>query len=103
MTIFKSCERNRNIGFISTRFAGTDGVSLETEKWAEVFGRQGFTCFYLAGELDRPPECSYIAEEAHFTHPDIRDIYRKCFGVDQRERSTTIRIHELVGELKSHL
>ena len=26
---------SRNIGFVSTRFAGTDGVSLETSKWAE--------------------------------------------------------------------
>ena len=26
---------SRNIGFISTRFAGTDGVSLETDKWAD--------------------------------------------------------------------
>ena len=44
-----------NIGFISTRFAGTDGVSLETEKWANVFEQQRFHCFYFAGELDRDP------------------------------------------------
>lgn len=25
-----------NVGFVSTRLAGTDGVSLETEKWAHV-------------------------------------------------------------------
>ena len=27
----------KNIAFISTRIAGTDGVSLEIEKWADVF------------------------------------------------------------------
>jgi hypothetical protein len=27
--------RIKSIGFISTRFAGTDGVFLETGKWAE--------------------------------------------------------------------
>jgi lactate dehydrogenase-like 2-hydroxyacid dehydrogenase len=29
------------VGFISTRFAGTDGVSLEAAKWAEVLERLG--------------------------------------------------------------
>ncbi|MBW2740453.1 MAG: hypothetical protein JRE64_16770 [Deltaproteobacteria bacterium] len=26
----------KNIGFVSTRFAGTDGVTLESSKWAQV-------------------------------------------------------------------
>ena len=26
----------KNIGFVSTRFAGTDGVSIEASKWAQV-------------------------------------------------------------------
>ena len=34
----KKISEIRNIGFVSTRFAGTDGVSLETKKWAEVLG-----------------------------------------------------------------
>jgi hypothetical protein len=66
-----SKRRAKNIGFISTRLAGTDGVSLETAKWADVFEADGFSCFYFAGELDRPKESSYLAEEAHFTHPEI--------------------------------
>jgi len=71
------CDSAHNVGFISTRFAGTDGVSLETAKWATVFERQGFRCFFFAGELDRPPDCSFLSEEAHFMHPDIKDIYRQ--------------------------
>jgi hypothetical protein len=62
----------KHVGFISTRIAGTDGVSLELEKWADVFKKFGWTSFYFAGELDRPPERSYLAEEAHFTHPEIK-------------------------------
>ena len=31
----------KNIGFVSTRFSGTDGVSLESSKWAEVFEKSG--------------------------------------------------------------
>jgi hypothetical protein len=42
----------KNVGFISTRIAGTDGVSLELEKWADVFKKFGWTSYYFAGELD---------------------------------------------------
>jgi glycosyltransferase involved in cell wall biosynthesis len=92
-----------NVGFISTRLAGTDGVSLETEKWADVFESEGFNCFYFAGELDRPLECSYLVEEAHFQHPDIRDIYKKCFGVNKRDRKTTEKIYKLKMKIKDNL
>jgi hypothetical protein len=59
------------IGFISTRFSGTDGVSLETEKWAHVLEGMGHRCFYFAGECDRLSEISYIVPEAFFRHPTI--------------------------------
>lgn len=95
--------QTRNIGIISTRIAGTDGVSLEIEKWAAVLEREGFTCFYFAGELDRPPERSYLVEEAHFTHPDVQDIYINCFDVEIRKRSTTDKLHRIKNHLKDHL
>ncbi len=97
------CGKTHNVGFISTRLAGTDGVSLETEKWADVFESEGCNCFYFAGELDRPPACSYLVEEAHFKHPDIKDIYRKSFGVNKRDRKTTEKIYELKMKIKDNL
>ena len=51
---------DRRIGIISTRLAGTDGVSLETAKWAAVLERIGYDCFYFSGECDRPPEGSRV-------------------------------------------
>jgi glycosyltransferase involved in cell wall biosynthesis len=91
------------VGFISTRLAGTDGVSLETEKWAKVFEEEGFEWYYFAGEIDSPPERSYRVPEAHFTHPEIREIYRSCFGVRIRPRQITDRITRLADHLKNHL
>lgn len=70
----------RHIGFISTRFAGTDGVSLETAKWAAVLERLGHTCFYFAGECDRPPEQSQIVPEAFYRHPDIEALNQMAFS-----------------------
>jgi glycosyltransferase involved in cell wall biosynthesis len=103
MAYCSNCKRNHNVGFISTRFAGTDGVSLETAKWADVFKKVGFSSYYFAGELDRPPECSFLVEEAHFQHPDIKDIYRDCFGARVRGRAVTQKIYELKRKLKDDL
>jgi len=97
------CGRHHNVGFVSTRFAGTDGVSLETAKWADVFEGVGFSCFYFAGELDRTPECSFLVEEAHFQHSEIKDVFRNCFGVRVRGRFVTQKIYELKRKLKDRL
>jgi glycosyltransferase involved in cell wall biosynthesis len=97
------CGSTHNVGFISTRFAGTDGVSLETAKWANVFQKEGFSCFYFAGELDRSPDRSYLVEEAHFAHPEIKYIYNHCFGVRKRERRITHKIHNLKERLKDEI
>ncbi|MCP4349954.1 MAG: glycosyltransferase family 4 protein [Desulfobacterales bacterium] len=96
-------DKIKNIGFVSTRFAGTDGVSLETSKWADVFEREGLACFYFAGELDRDPDCSYLLDQAHFRHPEIELLNQECFGVKKRERSTTIKIHEIKEYIKKYL
>ena len=93
----------KEVGFISTRLAGTDGVSLEAAKWARVFESEGFRCFYFAGELDRPLEVSHLVPEAHFTHTEIRDIYRQSFDVKVRDRIVSEKIHEMVRKLKDEL
>jgi glycosyltransferase involved in cell wall biosynthesis len=95
--------RVKNVGFISTRIAGTDGVSLELEKWVDVFKKFGWTSFYFAGELDRPPERSYLVEEAHFTHPEIKAIHNKSFGITTRDRAVSKKIYQLAIKIKDHL
>ena len=82
----------KNVGFVSFRIAGTDGVSLEIEKWADVLEEMGCRCFYLAGELDRPEERCMLYEPLHFQHPVTRDIYNRCF-------SRSVRPEELTGDL----
>ena len=90
----------RNIGFISFRLAGTDGVSLETAKWAAVLERMGCTCYFMAGELDTPPERSYEEERLHFQNPEIKAIYTECFGAMARSASLTDKIHDMRVYLK---
>lgn len=89
----KSLERSINIGFISFRFQGTDGVSLETSKWAKVLEEMGHQCFYFSGLSDRPADRSLVVEEAHFLEPENRAYYHKFFSSTQRTKEETLWIH----------
>ena len=96
-------KKKYNIGFISTRLAGMDGVSLETRKWASVFEEKGVSCFYLAGELDHPNDRSFLVAEAHFKHPKIQEIQQACFGVRARKLEVTRQIHAMKDYLKEQI
>ncbi len=74
--------RSHRIGFISTRFAGTDGVSLETAKWAGVLTALGHECYYFSGLSDRPEERSRVVPEAYYRHPAIEAINQVAFAAD---------------------
>jgi len=93
----------RNIGFVSTRFQGTDGVSLETEKWAEVLQHMGYECFYFAGLCDRSPSKTMIVPEAHFEDPIIKKIEENCFKKYRRTSETTGVIHSVRRHLKVNI
>lgn len=120
--------KSRRIGFVATRLAGTDGVSLETAKWVTVLERLGNTCYYFAGQCDWPAERSRIVPEAFFGHhsvdeithvsfsndwsnevllerinPEIYAIYTQAVSRHIRPRLVTQRIHELRDLLKQQL
>lgn len=92
-----------NIGFISTRFAGTDGVSLEAKKWAQVFEEYGHCCYWFAGRLDHPPAVATCVPEAFFGHPENVWINSRIWGIPVRARETTARINRLASYLKDRL
>jgi len=62
---------SKRIGFISTRLNGTDGVSLEVEKWSRVLQRMGHQVFFCAGELGGYAAAGTLIPELHFRHPVI--------------------------------
>lgn len=92
-----------NIGFVSTRFAGTDGVSLEASKWADVFQQNGHSCFWFAGKLDRDPKTSFLVPEAHFQDEQNRWINERIFSRTGRQTKVTETIHELRSFIKNRL
>jgi glycosyltransferase involved in cell wall biosynthesis len=93
----------KRIGFLSTRFHGTDGVSLEAEKWARVLGDMGHRCFWMAGLLDTPEHESYHAPLAFFNHPEVSRLQSKLFGITHRNRELTNQIQSIKERLKDEI
>ncbi|NGO39863.1 glycosyltransferase family 4 protein [Limisphaera ngatamarikiensis] len=93
----------KRIGFISTRFRGTDGVTLEARKWARILEGLEHQCFWMAGELDAPPEVSHHVPLAFFGHPEVADLQARLFGVTTRSRETTDRIQAIKQQLKEEI
>ncbi len=92
-----------NIGFVGTRFAGTDGVSLESAKWAQVLWDHRHVSYWYGGKLDRSPEISMQVPHAHFSHPDIEWINDHVFGKRTRTPEVTRRIFAISDFLKGTL
>lgn len=88
-----------NIGFLSTRIAGTDGVSLEIAKLATILKRLGHTCCYCAGELDSNFRPGLQEPTLHFAHPEAVWIHDHCFGTS----TAVAELHERIAALATHL
>jgi len=92
-----------NIGFVGTRFAGTDGVSLEAAKWAKVLWEYKHVSYWYGGKMDTDPDITSLVPHAYFGHPDIQWINRRIFGTTTRDPEVTRRIFALAEYLKHTL
>jgi mannosylglucosylglycerate synthase len=96
------------IGFVSTRFAGTDGVSLESAKLAQVLKRLGHDCFFCAGELG-PAFPGLEAPALHFEDPVARELGRRAFETPAGDEAPAADggllsdIAQRAGQLRPHL
>ena len=94
---------SKNIGFVSTRFAGQDGVSLESAKWAEVLWEDRHVSFWYSGKSDRAAEISHVVPEAYFGFSENEWINDRVWGHDKRSRFVTERIRDLAEYIKGTL
>ena len=93
----------QHIGFIGTRFAGTDGVSLESAKWAQVLWDHKHISYWYGGILDRDESVSMLVPYASFRHPDIQRLNEQVFGRRKRTPDVTQRIWYYSEFLKTTL
>ncbi|MGB7342537.1 MAG: glycosyltransferase family 4 protein [Phototrophicaceae bacterium] len=92
-----------NIGFVGTRFAGVDGVSLETQKLAQAFREMGHECFFCAGELDGNAQPSYHIPEAHFTHPLAKQLHDEAFAQPHLDPEFFERLYTSADAIRAEL
>jgi mannosylglucosylglycerate synthase len=92
-----------NIGIVSTRLEGTDGVSLEADKWIAVLERLGHECFFFTGQMEKQRTRSMIVPEAHFQHPGVERIYVAAFSEATRRPEITEQIFKIKEHLKQSL
>ncbi|MCB0195934.1 MAG: glycosyltransferase family 4 protein [Anaerolineae bacterium] len=94
------------IGVISTRLNGTDGVSLEVEKWAIVLKRMGHEIFYCAGELGGYTAGGTLIPQLHFDHQSIMNFSHRAFG-DGRSQADAAKlvddIYDTADEIRGPL
>ena len=106
----KLASKFKRVGFVSTRIAGTDGVSLEIRKWAEIIEGMGFGCYYIVGLTDRadhyPRQLSGGQQQrvgiarAIVTHPTLVVADEPTGDLDA---GTSGQIQELLGRLNLEL
>jgi len=68
------------VGFVGVRFAGLDGVSLESAKLAHVVRAAGHDVAWFAGELGEGFEGGVEFPAARFDSIDNLELQRRCFG-----------------------
>lgn len=96
-------DRPPHVGFVSTRLAGTDGVSLEAFKWCRILTSMGLECYYLAGECSTPEDKSIVIPEAHFLHPTIQALTEQLTSGQTRPPAVTREVQALKDRLKAGL
>ena len=92
------------IGFIATRLHGTDGVTLEVEKWAKVLKNLGHEVYYCAGELGGYAKNGTLIPELHFADQTVYALSERAFGgQDQDGDELADQIYSRADEMRAPL
>jgi mannosylglucosylglycerate synthase len=93
------------IGFIATRLSGTDGVTLEVEKWSHVLKQMGHELYFCAGELGSYAKDGHHIPKLHFADRSIQSLSRRAFEGkgDEDGHQLTNQIYSFADELRAPL
>lgn len=93
------------IGFIATRIHGTDGVTLEVEKWAKVLTKLGHEIYYCAGELGGYAKDGTKIPELHFADQTVFALSQRAFGASPEEDGDSLadQIYSRADEMRAPL
>jgi glycosyltransferase involved in cell wall biosynthesis len=92
-----------NVGIVSTRFHGTDGVTLEAAKVADCLEEEGLQPVWFAGERGRRFQPGRTHPLAHFQAPAVRRLEQAAFGDGELTPAAVEVMESLTRELKDAL
>lgn len=69
-----------NIAITHTRLHCLDGVSLEAEKWGEIYESLGHNIFFIAGKIGEKKKNSLEIPEGDYLNPEIKKLRKKVFS-----------------------
>lgn len=85
---------------MATRISGTDGVSLEAQRWREIFLGMGHKVILVAGELDRE---GFLIPELHFANPKIVRLHDRVTYGNGKYREIEAKVFEMAGVIEGKL
>jgi mannosylglucosylglycerate synthase len=93
------------IGFIATRLSGTDGVTLEVEKWSHVLKQMGHELYFCAGELGSYAKDGHHIPKLHFANRSIQSLSKRAFEGEGQEDGHQLanQIYSFADELRAPL
>jgi mannosylglucosylglycerate synthase len=89
--------------YVSTRLAGTDGVSLENAKLLQVLEEAGFSPHMCAGELDADGPPGTLLPELHFRDPVALELGGRFFGDGEADPALRDDLRSRARELRAAL
>ncbi|MBN1963553.1 MAG: glycosyltransferase family 4 protein [Anaerolineae bacterium] len=91
-----------NVGIVSTRLAGLDGVSLEVKKWAHLLRQQGHDVFFCAGELGPEFQPGLLVEAMYYLRAANLALHARAFSAGQ-DRIDRLDVHQRLEYAAAHL
>ena len=89
--------------YVSTRLAGTDGVSLENAKLIDVLQGWGYEPYLCAGELDPDGPPGTLVPELHFRDPVAQELGRRFFEASGPDPALRADLRTRAAELRARL
>jgi glycosyltransferase involved in cell wall biosynthesis len=87
--------------YLSMRLAGTDGVSLETEKLASALASFGIERVDCAGEVST--QGAYLIPEMHFTDPVALELGQRAFSGTESDPELEAALFERAAFLRERI
>ena len=91
------------VGMVGVRFAGLDGVTLESRKVAHLLDRLGHEVCWFGGVLDDDFSPGVVEEQAFFDTPENVELNRQMFGVTECSADTLELLEARAGLLEGAL